>query len=91
MNARFALIAAATLVSASAFAAEPTKPVTQQPSQPQSGSPQVVLASAAQVAASAAAPAPQAPTQAAPAKPHRFARVTSCRCGDAAAQPDDQQ
>ena len=90
MNARFVLIATAALVSASAFAGEPSKPAPQQPSQPQSASPQVVLASAAEVSPPAVA-APQKPTQATPAKPHRFARVTSCRCGDVVAQPDDQQ
>jgi hypothetical protein len=88
MYSRFALIAVAALTSATAFAAEPVKPVAHQPSQPQRASSQVVLASADDVRA----PAPAEQQASTPAKPHRFARVTTCRCGDAAAaQPDSEQ
>ncbi|MGE5563461.1 MAG: hypothetical protein ACM3ZV_09140 [Bacillota bacterium] len=85
MTARFVLIAAASLFSASAIAADaPTAPV--HPAvQPQSAP--VVLASADQVRAPSA-------DQQAPAQPkRRIARVTTCRCGDpqssdAEAQPE---
>ena len=81
MHARFVLIAAASLVTSSAFAADaPTVPV-HPASQPQSSP--VVLASADQVRAPSAeqqAPAPQK---------RRIARVTTCRCGDP--QPTDTE
>jgi hypothetical protein len=88
MYARLALIAAAMLTSVSTFAAEPSKPAQpQQPSQPQPVSAQVVLASADEVRAPS--PVEQQPT--AQPKPHRVARVTTCRCGDVVTQPDDGQ
>jgi hypothetical protein len=85
MHTRFILIAAAALTSASAFAAEPaTKPPVQQSSQPEPASAHVMLASADDVQA----PAPTADQQT-PAPPkRRLARVTTCRCGDQQAQPD---
>jgi hypothetical protein len=85
MNARFILIAAATLTSASAFAAEPAaKPPAQQSSQPEPASAHVLLASADDVRSPAPVADQQAPTQ----PKRRLARVTTCRCGDQQAQPD---
>jgi len=88
MYARFALIAAATLASANAFAAEPVKTAQPQPSQAQPVSAQVVLASADDVRAPAGTDHQTAPT---PPKPHRIARVTTCRCGDLVPQASDEQ
>jgi len=85
MLARFTLIAVASLTSVSAFAAEPTKaPVpVPAPTQQHPAQPQVVLASAEDVHA------PATTDQQAPTPPkHRAARVTSCRCGDQQAQPE---
>ena len=88
MHARFVLIAAASLVSAQAFAADAPKAPVQPAAQPQSAPASVVLASADEVRAPSAdqpAPAPQK---------RRIARVTTCRCGgqeaasDAEAQPE---
>lgn len=88
MYARLAWIAAATLTSVSALAAEPSKPLQQQqPSQHPPASAQVVLASADTVRASS--PVEQQP--AAQPKPHRIARVTTCRCGDVVPAGDDDQ
>jgi hypothetical protein len=89
MYARFALIAAVTLTSASAFAAEPVKPAQTQPSQQQPASPQLVLASADDVRATSGVDQQSA----AQPKPHRVGRVTTCRCGDVVPQPsgDEQQ
>lgn len=85
MHARFVLIAAAALMSTSAFAADPTSPAPQPPARPESSTPKVVLASAN-------IEQPSTPsTQQAPATPkRRVGRVTSCRCGDQQAQPDDE-
>lgn len=82
MYARFVLIAA-TMLSANAFAAEPVK-APAQPSAPSRTTPPVVLASAGDV--QAPANAQQAPT---PPKRH-LVRVTSCRCGDQAADSEAQ-
>ncbi|HYX47193.1 MAG TPA: hypothetical protein VE820_10285, partial [Sphingomicrobium sp.] len=83
MYVRLMLIAAAALTSVSAFAAEPAKPAQQQSSQQQPASAQVVLASADDVRAQS--PVAQQPTV--QPKPHRVARVTTCRCGDLVPQP----
>ena len=84
MHARFVLIAAATLVSTAAVAAEPAKPA---PS-PQIAAPQapvrVVLASADDLR-SPVSTEQQAPS---PPKRPRIARVTTCRCADQPAQPE---
>ena len=88
MHTRFIFIAAAALLSTSAFAAEPVKapqPAPAQP-QPQPAPAQVVLASAGDVHA----PKPTEQQQASTPPKHRFARVTSCRCGDQQAQPEDE-
>lgn len=87
MYARFVLIAVAALTSVSAFAAEPVKPAPQQPSQQQRVSAQVVLASADALPAAPAVEQQSPP----PAKPHRVARVTTCRCGDLVPQSTDDQ
>ena len=86
MNVRFILIAA-MLVNTSAFAAEPAKAPAQVEPQAQPRAAAVVLASAEQVQAPASTEQQPAATQ----KPHRIARVTSCRCGDQQAQPDDDR
>ena len=87
MHARFVVIAALAAMSGPAFAAEPAKPAPQPVEQAQQAPAEVVLASAEQ--AQAGAPAAQQPAVA--SKPHRVARVTTCRCGDQQAQPDDDQ
>ena len=87
MHTRFAWIAAIALMSTNAFAAEPATPAARQPSQQQPASPQMVLASADDVRT----PAPAEQREAPQARPHRVARVTTCRCGDTGAQPDSQQ
>jgi hypothetical protein len=78
MHARFLMIAAVALMAESAAPAEPAKAPAQAPARPVGHSaPPVMLASADQV------PTPGPADQAAstPAKPHRAARVTTCRCG----------
>lgn len=83
MHARFVLIAAATVMSTSAFAAEPVKPPVQPAAQPQTTTAQVVLASADDVRT------PSASDQQSTTPPKRpRGRVTTCRCGDSAAQPE---
>jgi hypothetical protein len=84
MHARFVPIAAAMLVGSAAFAAEPVKPAAQAATQAQPRPTEVVLASADQVPA----PAPREQQAAAPAKRPRAGRVTTCRCGDPQAQPE---
>ena len=89
MYARFALIAAVTLTSVSAFAAEPVKPAQQQQSsQAQPVSAQVVLASADDVRTPAGVEHQLTPTR---PKPHRVARVTTCRCADIVPQTGDEE
>jgi len=83
MNARFVWIAAATLIGSAALAAEPVKPPVEPATQPQPR-PDVVLASADQVPA----PPPHEQQVTAPAKHPRVGRVTTCRCGDPQAQPE---
>jgi hypothetical protein len=84
MHARFILIAAATAMTATAHAAEPAKPAPQPAAQNQPRPAELLLASADHVQAPATADQQAAP------KPHRVARVTTCRCGDQQAQPDQQ-
>ncbi len=85
MNVRFISIAAATAMAASAHAAEPAKPSPQPAPQAQQR-PDVVLASADRLQAPAAPSDQQVTTP----RPHRVARVTTCRCGDQQAEPDGQ-
>ena len=82
MFARFVLIAAIALASGSAYAA-PAKPAPQPSSQAQPAPHEVVLASADDASAPPAN-APQAPA----APKRRIGRVTTCRCGDQPAQPE---
>jgi hypothetical protein len=88
MLARFVLIAAVTLTSASAFAAEPAKPPVQtaveQPAPVRAAAPQIVLASADVAAAPASAAEPKATS---PAR-RRVGRATTCRCGGQQPQPE---
>jgi hypothetical protein len=84
MHTRFVLFSAATLMNASAFAAEPVKLPVQPAVQPQTTPAQVMLASADDVRA----PSPtDQQTQTAPKRP-RIGRVTTCRCGDPQSQPE---
>ena len=77
MHAPFMMIAALALAAGTAASAEPTKASAQPAAQPANRpAPTVLLASADQVRAPA--PSDQANP---PAKPHRAARVTTCRCG----------
>jgi hypothetical protein len=84
MHARFVLIAAAISIGSAAFAGEPAKPAAEPATQPQPRPVEVVLASAEQVPA----PAPHEQQAAAAAKRPRVGRVTTCRCGDPQAQPE---
>lgn len=85
MYARLILIAAATLTSISAVAAEPTKPAAQATAQPKKPTAPVVLASASDLPSTATATQPTA------TPPKRRGRVTSCRCGDPQVQPEPEQ
>ena len=83
MFARFVLIAAIALASEPASAAAPAKPASRPHVQPQPAPSEVVLASADDVTT------PPATSQQAPAAPkRRLGRVTTCRCGDQPAQPE---
>ena len=84
MPVRFVLIAAATLTSGTAFAAQPVKPPVQPAAQPQPAPAQVLLASVDDVRAPSTADQPAST----PAKRPRIGRVTTCRCGGQEAQPD---
>jgi hypothetical protein len=84
MHVRFVTIAAAVTALASSAAAEPAKTSASQPEAPAQQPRPVVLASADHVANPA--PAPEASPAA--GKPHRAARVTTCRCGG---DPQPQQ
>lgn len=84
MHARFAFIAAAALTSSSVFAAEPIKPPVQPATQQQPAPAQIMLASVDDVRTPSATDQ-QTPT---PPKRPRMGRVTTCRCGDSQAQPE---
>jgi len=88
MNARLSIIAAAAVALATAATAQSAKtPPAQANSAPKHPAP-VVLASADHLAG----PAPVSEATTAPAKPHRAARVTTCRCGgDPQPAPQDDQ
>ena len=81
---RLILIAAATLTSGSAFAAEPAKAPQPTAEQPHAAQPQIVLASA-DVAAAPGVVAEQKP--ATPSR-RRVGRETTCRCGGQQPQPE---
>jgi hypothetical protein len=76
MHVRLLMIAAVGSTLGTAAPADPPKPAVQNASQPASRPAPVMLASAEPVRTPS--PSDQATT---PAKPHRAARVTSCRCG----------
>jgi hypothetical protein len=86
MRARLALLTAALAIAASA-SAQPAQPQDRRPApQADQQRPDLVLASADPVRVQP--PGADQPSQ--PPKRPRAARVTSCRCGDPAATPDDQ-
>ena len=87
MNARFVVFACATLVAGAPVAADPPKAPPRETVQPHGQVRQVVLASADAVPTPAAATDQQVP--AAPKRPH-VSRVSSCRCGDPQADPDQE-
>jgi len=85
MHVRLLTIAAAGLMSTSAFAAQPPVKAQVRPAaQPQPAPAQVMLASADD---SQTASAADQPVQAPAKKPVR-GRVTTCRCGDEPPQPE---
>ena len=85
MHVRLLTIAAAGLMSTSAFAAQqPAKPQLRPAVEPQPAAAQVILASADDSRTVSAA---DQQVQATPKKPVR-GRVTTCRCGDEPAQPE---
>jgi hypothetical protein len=85
LYSRFALIAVASLVTSSAFAADTAQPPAH-PTTEQQRPAQVVLASADDTHSTATAS-----DQSSPAPKRRIARVTTCRCGDPAPSEGDQQ
>jgi hypothetical protein len=86
MHARFVTIAAAALTLSTSASAEPPKSPAPQNAAQAHPAP-VVLASADHVGTPA--PVAEVPAQ---AKPHRAARVTTCRCGgDPQPEPQDDQ
>ena len=86
MRAHLALLTAALLIAANA-SAQPVQPADSRPAtQADQHRPDLVLASADSVRVQA----PAADQASVPAKHPRAARVTSCRCGDQTATPDDQ-
>jgi hypothetical protein len=86
MRARFAVLTAALLIAANA-SAQPAQPQDRRAdAQTNQRRADLVLASADSVPVQT--PAADQPSQ--PPKHARAARVTSCRCGDQAATPDDQ-
>lgn len=86
MHARSVIIAAAALALATSAIAQSAKTQAPQPNSTQTHPAPVVLASADHMASAPVGDA--APAQ---AKPHRAARVTTCRCGDPQPAPQDDQ
>jgi hypothetical protein len=84
MSVRLLVIATAVTIGTSALA-EPPKTTDRETGQRVSRPAEVVLASADQVRT----PDQVAQQNAAPVKRPRVGRVTSCRCGDQQAQPDE--
>ena len=89
MFTRTLLIGSTILALAAPVAADPANPVQRESAvqAPANRPAQVVLASAEQVQAEVPADTQAAAT---PPKRPRAARVTSCRCGDQAAQPEQR-
>ena len=79
-------IAALTLVAATAAFAQPPKAPAKPAAQPASHAAPVILAAPDPIPT----PAPTDPATTPPAKPHRAARVTTCRCGDQAEEQPEQ-
>lgn len=86
MHARLVIIAAAASALATSAIGQSTKTPPPQPNSTQVRPAPVVLASADHVESAPVTDATQAPT-----KPHRAARVTTCRCGDPQPAPQDEQ
>jgi hypothetical protein len=87
MHARFVMIAAASLTVGTAAPAEPAKAPAQAAAQPANRPARpVMMASADQVPT----PAPADQGASTPAKPHRAARVTTCRCGGQTEEQPEQ-
>jgi hypothetical protein len=84
MRGRTVLFAAALLLSATSAAAEPAKTPNRPAAQPQAAPAQVMLASADDLRT----PPPSDQQAQTRPKPPRIARVTTCRCGDPQAQPE---
>jgi hypothetical protein len=89
MHARLVLVAAGALALATSGAAQPAKTPAAQPNPSTNHAAPVVLASADHVTT----PASTSDAPPVPAKPHRAARVTTCRCGGdpQTEQPEEQQ
>ena len=87
MHARFVTVAVAALTLSTSTSAEPPKAPVPQATPTQAHPAPVVLASADRVGTPA--PVTEAPGQ---AKPHRAARITTCRCGgEPQPEPQDEQ
>ncbi len=86
MPARLLMIAVAVLTVSTGVAAEPAKTPAKDAAPPVSHSAPVILASADPVRT----PAPTDQATLPQAKPHRAARVTTCRCGDQLEEQPEQ-
>ena len=86
MYARLVTIAAIARAAGSALHAEPPKAPAKPAAQPASHSAPVILAAADPVPT----PPPTDSAATPPAKPHRAARVTTCRCGDQVEEQPEQ-
>ena len=86
MHVGLVIIAAAAIASASLVAAEPAKAPAKEAAQPVNHPAPVILASADHI------PSPTAgdPGAAPQPKPHRVARVTTCRCGGQTEEQPEQ-
>jgi predicted component of type VI protein secretion system len=84
MHARLVIIAVAFFGAGSAFSAEPARPPAHESVQPEPQRAQIVLASAEQVN-----PGPTQQQAQPTVRRARVARVTTCRCGDQQAEPDE--
>ena len=84
MHVRLVIIAAAAITSASVVAAEPAKAPAKDAAQSVNRPAPVILASADHLPT----PTPSDPAAASQSKPHRAARVTTCRCGGQTEPPE---
>jgi hypothetical protein len=85
MRKRLTVIVAMLTIAGPAFA-EPAKPAAKPASKPQAAA-EIVLASADVVRPAAT----QSVASTTPPAKRRIARVTSCRCGDPQADPEQQE